>query len=154
MPRIRSVCHWLETRVFSWSKGTNEFCYSISWRKRHLWINSKIFWRSEVRIPLGLNHGLRTPRESFFSKIWNFWAWADKLGCNFMMHFGYFWPNYKCYFATVSPLSIGKSSASLSYKKIWFLGLKHITPKYSQNKILAVKNLGNSVHTSVFGVPI
>ena len=37
----------------------------------------------------------------------------------------------------------------LSYKKLWFLGLKHITPKCSQNKILAVKNLENSVHTSV-----
>ena len=24
--------------------------------------------------------GLRTPRKSFFSKIRNFWAWADKLG--------------------------------------------------------------------------
>ena len=43
-------------------------------------------------------------------------------------------------------------AGSLSYKKLWFLGLKHITPKCSQNKILAVKNLGNSVHTSVFGV--
>jgi len=42
-------------------------------------------------------------------------------------------------------------AGSLSYKKLWFLGLKHITPKYSQNKILAIKNLGNSVHTSVFG---
>ena len=42
-------------------------------------------------------------------------------------------------------------AGSLSYKNLWFLGLKHITPKCSQNKILAVKNLGNSVHTSVFG---
>ena len=25
-------------------------------------------------------HGQRTSRESFFSKILNFWAWADKLG--------------------------------------------------------------------------
>ena len=37
-------------------------------------------------------------------------------------------------------------------KKLWFLGLKHVTPKCSKNKILAVKNLGSSVHTSVFGV--
>ena len=51
-------------------------------------------------------HGLRTPRESFFSKIRNFWAWADKLGWNFMRHLGYFWPNYKHYFGTVSPLSM------------------------------------------------
>ena len=34
---------------------------------------------------------------------------------------------------------------------LWFLGLKHITPKYSQNKIWAVKNLEESLHTSVFG---
>ena len=27
-------------------------------------------------------HGLRTPRESFFLKIPNFWAWADKLSEN------------------------------------------------------------------------
>ena len=39
----------------------------------------------------------------------------------------------------------------LSYKKLWFLGLKHITPKCSQNKIWAVQNLENSVRTSVFG---
>ena len=38
----------------------------------------------------------------------------------------------------------------LSYKKLWFLGLKHITPKCSHNKILAVKNLRNLLHTSVF----
>ena len=42
-------------------------------------------------------------------------------------------------------------AGSLSYKKLWFLGLKHTTPKYSQNKIWAVKNLGNNVCTSVFG---
>ena len=42
-------------------------------------------------------------------------------------------------------------AGSFSYRKLWFLGLKHITPECSQNKILAVKNLGNSVHTSVFG---
>ena len=56
------------------------------------------------------NHGLRTPRESFFSKIKNFWAWADKLGWNFRRHLGYFWPNYKHYFGTLSPLSMGKCS--------------------------------------------
>ena len=27
-----------------------------------------------------VSHGPRTPRESFFSKISNFWAWADILG--------------------------------------------------------------------------
>ena len=34
-------------------------------------------------------------------------------------------------------------AGSLSYKKLWFLGLNHVTPKRSQNKIWAVKNLGN-----------
>ena len=42
-------------------------------------------------------------------------------------------------------------AGSLFYKKLWFLGLKHTTPKSSQNKILAVKNLWNSVRTFVFG---
>ena len=37
---------------------------------------------------------------------------------------------------------------SFSYKK---LGLKHVTPKCSQNKILAVKNLEKSLQTSVLG---
>ena len=37
------------------------------------------------------------------------------------------------------------------YKKLRFLGLKHTTPKCSQNKILAGKNLGKCLHTSVFG---
>merc|ERR1719264_2412103 len=59
---------------------------------------------------LEIDHGLQTPRQSFFSKIKNFWAWADKLGRNFMRHLGYFWPNYKHYFGTVSPLSMGKCS--------------------------------------------
>ena len=42
-------------------------------------------------------------------------------------------------------------AGSLSYKKLWFVGLKHATPKYSQNKIWAVQSLENSVRTSVFG---
>ena len=55
-------------------------------------------------------HGQRTSRESFFSKIWKFWAWADKLGWHFGVHFGYFQPNYWHYFGTVSPLFMGKCS--------------------------------------------
>ena len=35
------------------------------------------------------NHGQRTSRESFFSKIQNFWAWANKLG-KFFDAFGVF----------------------------------------------------------------
>ena len=42
-------------------------------------------------------------------------------------------------------------SGSFSFKKLCFLCLKHITPDCSQNKILAVKKLGKSLHTSVFG---
>ena len=63
----------------------------IQWRYHH-----------QIQITRSSYHELRTPRESFFSKIWNFWAWADKLGRNFMRHLGYFWPNYKHYFGTVS----------------------------------------------------
>ena len=40
-------------------------------------------------------HGLRTPRESFFSKTSNLWAWADILGWNFLGHLGYFRPDYQ-----------------------------------------------------------
>ena len=50
------------------------------------------------------------------------------------------------------PCSWESVAGSFSYKKRWFLGLKHATPKYSQNKILAVKNLEKSLRTSVFGV--
>ena len=56
------------------------------------------------------DQGQRTSRESFFSKIRNFLAWADKLGWNFGGHFGYFQPNYWHYFGTVSSLFMGKCS--------------------------------------------
>ena len=100
---------------------------------------------------IGWKHGLRTPRESFFSKIWIFVAWArvsiqgvlgglrrfSKIG-----HWGpvsvpvaqsrkIFWPNYQHYFGTVSPLCIGKCTLFFFLpKRLWFSGLKHITPKY------------------------
>ena len=78
-------------------------------------------------------HGLRTSRESFFSKIRNFWAWADKLGRNFMRHLGYFWPNYKHYFGTVSPLSMGKSSWFYFLQKtLVFRPKTHIFPLRSK----------------------
>ena len=73
-------------------------------------LTSCLSWIHKLILSYHRVHGQRTPRESFFSKIQNFWAWADKLGRNFMRHLGYFWPNYKHYFGTVSPLSIGKSS--------------------------------------------
>ena len=46
---------------------------------------------------------------------------------------------------------MGKCSWFSFPQKVWFLDLKHTTPKYYQNKIWAVKNLGNNVRTSVFG---
>ena len=49
------------------------------------------------------------------------------------------------------PCSWQSVAGSFSYKKRWYLGLKLTTPKYSQNKILAVKNLAKSLRTSVFG---
>ena len=41
------------------------------------------------------NHGLRASRENFFSKMSNFWAWADILGWNVLRHLGYFRPDYQ-----------------------------------------------------------
>ena len=98
-------------------------------------------------------HGQRTSRESFFSKIQKFWAWADKLGWNFGVHFGYFQPNYWHYFGTVSPLFMGKCSWIFFLQKCWFLSLKHVTPKCSQNKIWAKKIWGTAftLPSSVLG---
>ena len=93
------------------------------------------------------NHGLRTPGESFFPKIWNFWSWADKLGI-----WGIFGQAISTMLALWVPCPWESVAGSLSQIFFWFLGLNHTTPKCSQNQILAVKNLGNSVHTSVFGV--
>ena len=91
-----------------------------------------------------------TQRE-LFSKIWNFGLgqtnWAE-----------IFWGIWNIFGQTIStilalwvPCPWENVAGSFSYKKLWFLGLKHITPKCSQNKILAVKNLEKSLHTSVIG---
>ena len=72
---------------------------------------------------LPLANGLRTPRESFFSKISNFWAWADILGWNFWGHFG---RTINTHFGTVSSLfSIFQS-----------LFLQKIKPLYPSPKYL------------------
>ena len=75
-------------------------------------ISTKFSLRCTPSVILGFKDNIldQTTDRAFFSKIRNFWAWADKLGRNFMRHFGYFWPNYKHYFGTVSPLSMGKCS--------------------------------------------
>ena len=85
------------------------------------------------------SHGLRTPRESGFSKIRNFCAWADKLGWNCISG-----QTISTILALWVPCLWENVAGSLSYKTLCFLGLKHITPKCSQNKILAVKNLGTA----------
>ena len=64
------------------------------------------------------HHGLRTPRENFFSKIPNFWAWADILGCNVLRHLECFLAKLSTnYFDTVKPLSIEVVLGCFSYKK-------------------------------------
>ena len=105
---------------------------------------------------IGWKHGLRTPRESFFSKIWIFVAWArvsiqgvlgglrrfSKIG-----HWGpvsvpvaqsrkIFWPNYQHYFGTVSPLSMEKY--------IWFIFLRKTLVFRSKTYTLCCKSIRSS----------
>ena len=55
-----------------------------------------VFWLQFEKKNLGnqrktrdiLSHGLRTPRETFFQKNQNFWAWADKLRCTYDLSIG------------------------------------------------------------------
>ena len=53
-----------------------ENSFGIETGKNKIAFDTKV-WREVL---LAHYHGLRTPRESFFSKISNFWAWADILG--------------------------------------------------------------------------
>ena len=85
-------------------------------------------------------------QERAFSKIPNFWAWADKLSRKFWGHLGYFRPKYSTYLGTVSPLSM--VVVYLVQKTLVF---RPKTLSEIPNMILAVKNLGNSYHTSVVG---
>ena len=121
---FRSVIYYIEKIVSYSLLHVQEV---LAWQKEDLIYVAMAFVPSSHHKKRGtlyaskaIGHGLRTPRESFFSKIQNFWAWADKLGRKFMRHLGYFWPNYKHYFDTVSV------AGPLFYKKLWFLGLKHI----------------------------
>ena len=63
-------------------------------------------------------HGLRTPRQSFISKISNFWAWADTLGWIFLRHLGYFRPDH---FGTMISLSMFSIIQPLFLQKIKYL---------------------------------
>ena len=106
---------------------------------------------SFVKAPMGQCTDYGHPERAFFQKFETFGLgqtnWAEIL-----------WGIWGISGQTIStilalwvPCPWESVAGSLSYKKLWFLGLKHITPKYSQNKIWAVQNLENSVRTSVFG---
>ena len=96
------------------------------------------------------SHGLWTTRESFFQKSETFGLgqtnWAE-------ISWGIWGLSGQTISTILSlwvPCPWERVAGSLSYKKLWFLGLKHVTPK-CYHKILAVKNLEKSLHTSVFG---
>ena len=94
------------------------------------------------------------PERAFFQKFESFGLgqtnWAEILGCILVISS----QTIGTILALWVPCSWESVAGSFSYKKCWFLSLKHITPKYSQNKILAVKNLEKSLRTSVFGASI
>ena len=94
--------------------------------------------------------GLRTPRESFFfSKILNFWAWADILGWNFQGVWGIYDRTISTHFGTVSSLSMFSIIQPLFLQKTKPL---YPTPKYffgSGIWIWAAKNLISSLRVSV-----
>ena len=100
---------------------------------------------------MDLSHGLRTPKESFFQKFETFGRGQTNWAEMFWGIWGIFGQTTSTILALWVTCPWKNVVGSFFYKKIWFLGLKHITLKYSQNKILAVKNLGNSVQTSIFG---
>ena len=89
-------------------------------------------------------------REFFFQKSETFGLgqtnWAEILWCIW----GISGQTVSTILALWVPCPWENVAGSLSHKKL-VLGLKHLTPECSQNKISAVKNLGSSVHTSVFG---
>ena len=112
-----------------------------------LHVHIMIVYRSFMNLITDYGH----PERTFFQKFEIFWLgrtnWAEIL-----------WGILGISGQTISTILVQwvpcpweRVAGSLSYKKLWFLGLKHTTPKSSQNKILAVKNLWNSVRTSVFG---
>ena len=77
--------------VLFWGERTVLYTVQASSNSKLLLIPEKwILLRHQRPRFDGFCHGLRTPRESFFSKIFNFWAWADIFGWNFMRHLGSF----------------------------------------------------------------
>ena len=117
-------------------------------------VNSRLFpilrFFSKFKDPLPSSETFVTatdnghPERPFFQNFESFGLrqtnWAEILGC----------------ILVISSQTIGTILElwvpwCFSYKKCWLLSLKHITPKYPQNKILAVNNLEKSLRTSVFG---
>ena len=54
----------------------------------------------------------------FFSKIPNFWAWADKLGRKYLVHLGIFSRFISTHFGTVGSLSMFPIISHYFYKKL------------------------------------
>ena len=71
-----------------------------------------LFWLQGCRLARTTN----TQRE-LFSKIPNFWAWADKLGRKFLGHLGIFGRFISNHFGTVSSLSMFSINQPLSLQK-------------------------------------
>ena len=87
-------------------------------------------WFHDSRCQCLFTRTTDTQRELFFKNP-KLLGLGRQIGLKFLRKLSYFWPNYQHYFGTVSPLSMEKCIfGSFSYKKLWFSGLKHITPKY------------------------
>ena len=112
-----------------------------------------IAWEKRYPCAIFVQRTIDTQRE-LFSKISNFWAWADILGWNFLRHLGYFRPDYQhengcTHFCTVSSLSMFSIIQPLFLQKTKPL---YPTPKYlfgSGIWIWAAKNLRFSLRVSV-----
>ena len=96
-----------------------------------------------------------TQRELFFKNSKR-WGLGRQIGLKFFEAFGVFLAKLLALFWHCKSLVHWKMyiAGSFAYNIFWFLGLKHITLKCSQNKVSAVKNLEKSFHTSVFGAVV
>ena len=92
-----------------------------------------------------------TQRELFFKNSKR-WGLGRQIGLKFFEAFGVFLAKLLALFWHCKSLVHWKMyiAGSFAYNIFWFLGLKHITLKCSQNKVSTVKNLEKSFHTSIF----
>ena len=81
------------------------------------------------------------PERAFFQKFETFGLGQTNWAEIFWGIWGIFGQTISTILALWVPCPWENLAGSFSYKKLWFLGIKHITPKCSKNKILAVKNL-------------